>query len=113
MKRVILGVVILLYVLFVLLIGGFLKFPEIDTLYTPNFSYEKFQEIKKGMTKEQVKQILGDPFSIVKPGDERWGYSKNGKSGIADLNDFIGWRSIDVFFDEDQKVSSKSDHIFY
>ena len=36
--------------------------PEIDTLFTENFSKENYVKIKTGMTKDEVLRLLGKPF---------------------------------------------------
>lgn len=55
---------------FVLLIALFLYHvesiwtfnPEIDTAFTPNFNKDKYQQVKVGMTKDEVLSLLGEPF---------------------------------------------------
>ena len=62
-----------------------LFYPEIDTIFAPNFSKEKFKKIQIGMSKQDVRRIAGDPLgvSVSRCGEfvEEWGYSRDGTLG--------------------------------
>jgi hypothetical protein len=82
--------------------------PYIDTVFADNFSWEKFDKVKEGMTQEQVKSILGEPldrsnYGINNPDGICWRYSKDGKlSPFADFSYYL----VQVCF-KDQVVESK------
>ena len=44
--------------------GKHLIKPYIDTYFAPDYSPEKFDKIKTGMTLNEVKSIIGEPFYI-------------------------------------------------
>lgn len=89
---------------------------NLDTSYTPGFTQEKFNTIKLGSTKEDVLQILGEPFYKEDwKGDravEFWQYTKSGKTGDIDVNDFVGGIFIKIWFDKGGKVVNKTSDVF-
>lgn len=48
-----------------------------STKYSDGYSFVKFASLKEGMSKEQVRDIMGDPLTIdtYESGDEWWNYS--------------------------------------
>ncbi len=113
-------IIIPLLILIMLLILPSTSLRDIDTIYTADFTQQKFDQITVGMDKDQVHNILGEPFDKTvmnttssNPSQEWWQYSKSGKLGFSDLNDFIGGNYVRVFFDKEGKVTSKQVQVFY
>ncbi|RJR16229.1 hypothetical protein C4579_00765 [Candidatus Microgenomates bacterium] len=90
--------------------------PEIDTVFTPNFTKENFEKIQNGMTTQEVRDLLGEPFRTenikilevenryarvfqAEDNAECWRYSQDGKLG--DKADF-SWYSYRVCFEDNQ-----------
>lgn len=104
MKRFILFVTITLVILMILLVLSrseryFFLYPDIDTVYASGFSYAKFSKIQVGMSKEQVRQLLGSPF-IPFSHDNRtecWPYSQDGR--LWPVGDFA-WIFVRVCFED-------------
>lgn len=118
--------------------GYFHPYPYIDTRLSKNFSWKNYEDINRGMTKNNVQSLLGDPldsFSAIggnfgiKEGEldpinnalsvagqsqslhsECWQYSTDG--GTYAFWDFA-WISVNVCFDEDGNVKNKNQTIFY
>lgn len=112
MKRIILTLFILFFVIISLLLLLTRSFPDLNTVYMQDFSYEKFNKIQVGMDKNQVRNILGEPFRVWRPGNECWTYSKYGKPGELGLGDFFGWRSVQVCFGGNELVNSMPNVVF-
>lgn len=111
-----LTIILFLYTLgFFTVVSEFTPLRELDTYYTAGFSQEKFDSIKIGATKEEVTQILGDPFykDDLSLDREYWQYTKSGKLGDPGANDLIGGLYIRIWFDKDGKVDTKSNSVFY
>jgi outer membrane protein assembly factor BamE (lipoprotein component of BamABCDE complex) len=54
-----------------------------DTLYAPRYSYLGFRAVKPGMTKDEVRSLLGEPLGTGRQylnGDEIWWYSESPSS---------------------------------
>ncbi|MBI2025730.1 hypothetical protein HYT04_03015 [Candidatus Kaiserbacteria bacterium] len=81
----------------------FFPYPDIDTVYTREFSYANFAKVKLGMSKGQVRQLLGPSFKPIYPGNECWPYSKDGK--LWPVADFA-WVAIRVCFQEGRVVAT-------
>ncbi len=118
MKKKFFGILTLVALYFVILYLGYGKLPGKNIFYTPDFSYKNFQQIKIGMTMDQVKKVLGEPYSILlNDSGDTWNYSTTGKKGEFEggswinTDNFFGIRAIGVFFNKDQKVAGKIDHI--
>lgn len=82
-------------------------YPYINTTFSKNFTWNKFNKVTPGMKKENVLNILGNPLrkfnSGVKDPIECWEYSSDGKLQL--LVDF-SWYSVKVCYTNDI-VSSK------
>lgn len=96
--------------------GHYAKDPYIDTIFADDFSPEKFEQVKVGMSKTQVEELLGEPFTkdsfgirnpenaneIIMPNDPRaedcWRYSSDGKLG---KEGDTSWYSFLVCFKKD------------
>lgn len=98
--------------------GKHFLFPHIDTHFSKDFKIEKWEKIRIGMSMDTVKQFLGEPLSssMAKQSPFRppcatfeMHYSGDGASKFADF----AWQSFDIFFDEHNKVVSKSSEWFY
>lgn len=97
-------VIIVLLILFVL---PFLK--EADTTYPKDYYKKGWTEVKVGMNKAQVSQLIGEPLYKF---DTHWQYGEGGSLGISWLKDLIGSNLKRVYFDSDGTVSDK-DPDFY
>lgn len=85
----------------------------IFTDYTPGFSYEKFYNIQKGITQEEVNSVLGEPFTksdgkqtSTVPCD--W-YSRPKNS----WSNFLGWVSVRVCYDKENKANNIIKDVFF
>lgn len=92
----------------------FPPYPEIDTVFAKNFTWERFDQVKPGMSQDEVRQLLGEPFQ----GEERtnlyapylWEYTHDGKFCCHDF----AWFYVVVEFDPDTlRVTRKSKDIHY
>ncbi len=90
---------------------GFLA--DFDSEYTKEFSYEKFNRIQKGMIKEEVLNILDEPFYTWNPGYECMVYSRAKPVGqtIQRYGD-INWHHTYVCF-KDGKVEVSGRNTFF
>jgi DNA phosphorothioation-dependent restriction protein DptG len=86
--------IIFLYILTVE--SYFYPYPEIDTEFAPNFSWNNFNQVQPGMSKEEVRQLLGEPVHDIFSSDHYWQYSKDNKFKIHDF----AWILAAVSFDE-------------
>lgn len=80
-----------------------------NTEYTKNFSTEKFNTIKIGMTEEQVLAILGEPMNRYTDESIQLSYSKTKNS----LSDFTGWESIRINLSKELIVIGVASNIFF
>jgi hypothetical protein len=64
--------------------------PYIDTIFTKDFTIEKFNTVNKGMSKEEVQKLLGEPL-----------YSNNSREMTCN------------FYSTDGKVEPFADFSFY
>jgi hypothetical protein len=91
----------------------FLRVPNFvsraNTEYTKNFSYEKFNTVKIGMTEEQVLAILGEPLYRYTDNRIQLSYSKTKNS----LSDFTGWESTRVYLNDEHIVIGVASNIFF
>jgi hypothetical protein len=80
----------------------FFPYPDIDTIYTRDFTYDKFVLVQSGMSKDQVRQLLGSPFTPFSHDyrTECWPYSQDGR--LWPVADFA-WVFVRVCF-KDGKV---------
>lgn len=67
-----------LWVLYFLVIIVFmLGTPYFETVYSNNFSNQKFNSIKTGISTEEVRKVLGEPLAIRDiEGEEVWYYTE-------------------------------------
>jgi hypothetical protein len=78
--------------------------PSIDTVYAPGFTNAAFERVKVGMSKEEVRNLIGrpldtHPYSSRHPayherGDEVWNYTRDGACTWSDW----AWLSREVIF---------------
>ncbi len=102
----------------------FIPAPYIDTAYTAEFSWEKWNQIQPGMTRQAVHSMLGAPMDFfdgmggyygLKSGQEYPDsrcevYSQdNGKWAFWDF----AWISLNVCFDEEGTVKGKNELVMY
>ena len=110
-KKVVIGLIILTlsFSLFVFINGYYepMFLVHLNTEYAKGFSYEKLERIKQGMSKQQVRQILGEPLYIWKPGYECFGYSRHVQTPWKGR-----WISARVCFGENEKVVVTTRNIF-
>jgi hypothetical protein len=88
-------------------------FPYIDTHFSKDFSFDKWDKIRCGATKEEVKKILGEPLaessekqSPFRPPCAVYEMHYSG-DGAWKYGDFA-WQSFDVFLDSNNVVITKS-----
>jgi outer membrane protein assembly factor BamE (lipoprotein component of BamABCDE complex) len=119
MKNIMAGIVILMLLLMftAFLMIVFLNSESVanfNTNYTSGFSYAKFNTIKIGMPKYQVRRVLGDPLYIAKDYFECFSYStqKPPPSAIPPWDDFA-WIDTKVCFDKNGKVAGTWRNIFW
>ncbi|MDP2672164.1 MAG: hypothetical protein Q8O68_01490 [Candidatus Daviesbacteria bacterium] len=76
-----------------------------NTVYMENFSWEKLGQVKKGMTKQEVIEILGEPYHGLQ-GCPGWSYGNpNPWKRIPPLAEDFWYVTAQVCFDETGKVS--------
>lgn len=97
--------------------------PYIDTTFSKDFSWEKWQNVEAGMTKSQVHTLMGAPLSSFSGMEGYYGL-KSGKDynnhdcevysndGGAPGWDFA-WISINVCYDSTGHVLGKNELIMY
>ena len=99
---VILFIFLLLIFLFFSLVffleGYFFPYPAIDTQFAPQYSEAQFEQIKPGMTKEEILTRLGPPLN--NPDDPAWIYSNDGAFPFWDF----AWLVRNVQFNEEGRV---------
>ena len=85
--------------------------PSIDTVFTLDYSEEKFDQIRIGMDSVTVVKIIGKPFGVQKYTEQNtlWYYSHDGKCSWHDF----AWLSREIIFDAKGKVSKKKKIICY
>lgn len=55
---------------------------NVNTIYAPGFTKQKFEAIHVGMTEVEVNALLGRPFEVASSGLECWLYSKGGRPAL-------------------------------
>jgi len=75
----------------------------VATTNTEGFSEKAQTHVQKGMTKNQVRSVLGNPVSVITmDGVERWSYTK-----VNPFNPFVqDQRNVMVSFNQTGKVTS-------
>jgi len=102
--------IVLLFFFFLILRKGPPSFvSRANTEYTKNFSIEKFNTVKIGMTEEQVLAILGEPMYRYTDDKIQLSYSGTKNS----LSDFTGWESIRVYLNNEHIVVGVASNIFF
>lgn len=123
MKRQITFTILILVITFLILVYlfkfnfGLNSLEGANTQYALGFSYQKFSDILKGMSKDEVFKILGDPFHVTTYGtyvtdkyyNECFIYSREGLTPYFPF----GWTRVQVCFDKDGQVISKYQTVFY
>ena len=93
-------------------------FPYIDTHFAKNFSIEKWDVVRVGMSKDTVLKILGSPLlestiplTSYRPNGTalEMHYSGDGAWKYADY----AWKSFDLFFDDTNRLIAKSSEWSY
>ena len=104
------GLIIIIFIVAVLLLmigllayvgpeGYFFPYPAIDTQFTAGYSEEGFQQIRPGMTKQEVLNLIGPPInSTTHP---HWKYSDDNAFPFWDF----AWLVRGVTFDDDGNVT--------
>lgn len=87
--------------------GYFLLYPAIDTRFAPGYSEANFRKVQPGMSKDEVLQLLGQPFNDV--AHQAWIYSEDGAFPFWDF----AWLARGINFDSEGRVIERSEHIFY
>lgn len=79
----------------------FLGYPEATT-FSSGFTEKAFAKVEAGMSKEEVKRLLGQPLNVVTwdDGEETWEYSKAAHGG--------GYQQRNIVFSEKGDVRSKA-----
>jgi len=81
----------------------FLPYPRIDTCMAPGFELERFEELRQGMSAQDVKAVAGPPLFMR---DGRWGYRVDGSPDViwsysgdhcAAIGDYA-WQAFEVGF---------------
>lgn len=65
-----------------------------STINLPQFDLDKLEQLKPGMTKEDVKAVLGDPSTDEDKSKFQWVYAG------------WGWPMVHVYFDADERFES-------
>lgn len=87
--------------------GYFILYPAIDTRFAPGYSEANFRKVQPGMSKDEVLQLLGQPFNDV--AHQAWIYSEDGAFPFWDF----AWLARGINFDSEGRVIERSEHIFY
>ncbi len=107
-KKVVIGVTILIAVFVLILLVPPPSFiSRADTTYAAKDSDSKLFLIKQNMDQNQVEEIMGKPLYLG--ANQCWYYSKPKTS----WSDWLGWESIRVCFDSDNRVTNTGINIFY
>ena len=85
--------------------------PDIDTVYAPNFTQEKFDYIKPGIDSAQVISLLGQPLGKQKLDNSQciWYYTGDGKCSFGDY----AWLGREVYISANGKVAQTVKDIYY
>lgn len=88
-------------------------FPHIDTHFSKDFSFDKWDRVRRGMTKDTVLQILGEPLgttnekqSPFRPSCATYEMCYSG-DGAWQYSDFA-WESFYIYLDSSNIVIAKS-----
>jgi hypothetical protein len=88
-------------------------FPHIDTRFSKDFSFDKWDNVRRDMTKDTVIQILGQPLGVTSEKQSparppcaayEMCYSSDGAWGFSDF----AWESFYIFLDSNNIVIAKS-----
>lgn len=72
--------------------------PSIDTVFTREYSEANFDLVVKGMTREEVENLLGKPFAIQKYSARNIRYDYSHDGACAWLGCDFAWLGRSVFF---------------
>ncbi len=108
-KTVVIFIALLFFSLLIILLRPPSFVSRANTEYTKNFSTEKFNTVKIGMTEEQVLAILGEPMNRYTDESIHLSYSKTKNS----LSDFTGWESIRIVLNKEHVVVGVASNIFF
>lgn len=109
-KKALLAILITFFLIIIFLWFNFYNgiFAPYITIYSPNFTFEKFYNIKNGTSREEVRQILGEPFG------DRFGNTCDWFSKTDNIrNIFFGFEVVLVCYDKDHKVNFRSSGTIY
>jgi len=112
MKKVIIfsGITIAI-IIFLFYYGAFSLTADYNSIYTKDFSKNKLSLIKVGMSKQQVKSIMGEPFT--EDGCFRYSKAKQGINTIPPFAGDIWWHDVVVCYDFEGTVMSAAINTFY
>ena len=88
LKRTLIGVSIVVATADLLILTCWLWLPVYflllneDTLYGPNYSEKRFDQVKVGMTEAQVKELLGLPLKVIEESNGRHKSMVDFRNGI-------------------------------
>jgi outer membrane protein assembly factor BamE (lipoprotein component of BamABCDE complex) len=120
-KKIVIGIVTLILFLVILTTLSLVytySLPYVHTEYAMGFSYEKFRSIRKGMSKQQVLKILGEPLLFRNSYYGCFSYSRQtppnrffppGGSVIWGSRKFI---SVEICFDKSGEVLNVAENVF-
>lgn len=85
--------------------------PTIDTVFTADFSEDKFDQIEIGMDSTKVVKIIGKPLDIQQLKEQKtlWYFTGDGK---CEWHDFA-WLGREIKFDKNGLVSEKIKLVHY
>ncbi len=105
-KLAILFTLLLPIIAFFLIESYFAPFPLIDTFHSPEFTLEKFDQVKVGMSKNQVRALIGTPPSEIYIPEENPNNCENQTNDGASKYWDFAWYHAEVCFDEQNNVNS-------
>lgn len=90
----------------------------LDTEFAKEFTFEKFEQIKTGMSKDEVIELIGTPLRISNYNETELMYTQDGyfyKSGRTPLNGHLdfAWLRIGVKLDSTNHVIKTSQVWYY
>jgi len=86
--------------------GYCLWFPHIDTVKAPGYTAEKWDAVRVGMSRDEVRSVLGEPLGVS---DKAWQYTRDGRSPVLDF----AWEMKKLYFSPDGSVTSKQSRWFF
>lgn len=86
--------------------------PSIDTVFASGYSEANFDLVVKGMTREEVVNLLGRPFTIQKYSDRKIRYDFSHDGACAWLGCDFAWLGRSVFFEDGVVVGIEKEVFF-